>query len=149
MHRGHWVGVARSAHQRYKAKNERPMNLLLWVLQVLLAFLFVFHGGALLNPPEAMRATFAAVFSQLPAGFQQFIGIAEVAGGLGLVLPWWTKVARWLTGWAALGLAIIMLGAVVIHAQQGEFSQVIPTGVITLLLGFVAWGRWQSLGARK
>ncbi|MFZ4655457.1 MAG: DoxX family protein [Caldilineaceae bacterium] len=125
------------------------MNLLLWVLQILLAALFIFHGGALLNPPAAMQAVFASMFAPLPAGFQQFIGIAELAGGLGLLLPWITKIARWLTGWAALGLAIIMLGAVVMHAQRGEFAQVIPTGVITLLLGFVAWGRWQGLGSRQ
>jgi uncharacterized membrane protein YphA (DoxX/SURF4 family) len=76
------------------------MNLLLWTLQVFLAALFLFHGGALLNPPAAMQEAFASLFGLLPSGFQQFIGIAELASGLGLLLPWATKIARWLTGWA-------------------------------------------------
>lgn len=119
------------------------MNILLWVLQIVLAILFLFHGGALLYPPAAMKSQFDALFSQFPNGFQLLIGVAEVAAGLGLILPWATGILPKLTAWAAIGLLIIMLGAMVAHAQRGELAQAASNGVIVLLIAWVAWGRWR------
>lgn len=117
------------------------VNILLWVVQALLAALFLVHGGVLLANPAVMREAFAHAFAMFPAGFQQFIGIAELFGGAGLLLPHLTQIATWLTPTAASGLALIMVGAMGTHALHGELPQAIVSSVIVLLLVLVAWRR--------
>src|SRR3954452_11981615 len=89
------------------------MNLLLWIVQVLLALLFLFAGGTKL----VMSAAELTSQSPLPAGFLRFIGVMEILGGLGLVLPGMLRIRPALTALAAAGLFIIMVGAVVITIQ--------------------------------
>jgi hypothetical protein len=86
------------------------MKSALWIVQVLLAALFVFAGGMKLVAPieEIAKQT------GLPGGFLRFIGVAELLGGLGLVLPGLTNTLTGLTPLAAAGLTIIMIGAVVL-----------------------------------
>ncbi|HWP28826.1 MAG TPA: DoxX family protein, partial [Chloroflexota bacterium] len=80
------------------------MTYLLWTVQVALALLFLFAGGVkLVTPVEALTEQVP-----LPGLFVQFIGVAEVFGGLGLVLPGLFRVGQWLTPLAAAGLVIIM-----------------------------------------
>ena len=82
------------------------MNLALWILQVLLALLFLFAGGMkLIMPIEEMTQQIA-----MPGLFLRFIGVCEVLGGLGLVLPWLAGIRPGLTPLAAVGLVIIMVG---------------------------------------
>src|SRR3954464_6696272 len=102
------------------------MNRTLWIVQALLAALFVFAGGMkLVLPIEEMTKDMA-----LPGMFLRFIGVAEVLGGLGLVLPGLTGIRPWLTPLAAAGLAIIMIGAVVISFATGGLM----TGLIPLVV---------------
>src|SRR5438105_595945 len=89
------------------------MNLLLWVLQVLLALLFLFAGGTKL----VMSAAELTGQTPLPAGFLRFIGVMEILGGLGLILPGMLRIRTALTPIAAAGLSVIMVGAVVITVQ--------------------------------
>ena len=121
------------------------MNITLWVLQILLAALFLLHGGALILPPATMRASFAADFVNLPPGTQVLIGSAELLAGLGLILPGITRIAPWLTPLAATGLVPIMLGAIVVHARRGEAGPAIFNMVTTVLLALVAYLRWRVL----
>jgi uncharacterized membrane protein YphA (DoxX/SURF4 family) len=90
----------------------------LWSLQVLLALLFLFAGSMkLLTPIEVMAAQMTV---PLPGWFLQFIGVAECAGALGLILPGLLRIKRALTPLAACGLLLIMLGATVVTILGGD-----------------------------
>ncbi len=117
------------------------MNILLWIIQILLALLFLFAGVTkFVFTAEQMRAA-APDAIHPPMLFLYFIGICEILGGLGLVLPGLTKIRRNLTPLAAAGLTIIMLGAVVIGiAGQGVAAAIFPL-VITSLCAYIAYGR--------
>jgi uncharacterized membrane protein YphA (DoxX/SURF4 family) len=105
-------------------------NVVLWIVQVLLAALFLFAGGMkLVVPIEAMTMPVS-----LPGGFLRFIGVAEVLGGLGLVLPGLFRIHEELTPLAAAGLVIIMAGATVITLLGGA----IAPALLPLLVGVLA-----------
>jgi uncharacterized membrane protein YphA (DoxX/SURF4 family) len=117
------------------------MDALIWIIQSLMAVLFVFHGIAMFNPPPPVQESVIQKMGySLP--LLKVIGTLEVLGGLGLILPSWTRIMPVLSPLAALGLVIIMIGAVVSHARQGEGKQTMATSVVTLLLVFVAVGRF-------
>ncbi len=117
------------------------MNPLIWTIQILMAILFVLHGLAMFNPPMAVQESVVKKMGyNLP--FLKIIGTLEVLGGLGLILPAWTQVMPLLTPLAALGLTIIMIGAAVSHARQGEGKQTVATSIVTLLVATVAIGRF-------
>jgi uncharacterized membrane protein YphA (DoxX/SURF4 family) len=119
--------------------DRRPIHYILWTLQVLLALLFLFAGAMKFIMPMAEMTR----QMPLPAWFLYFIGVAEILGGLGLILPWLLRIRPGLTPLAAAGLVIIMIGATVISAQTGGVKAALPTFVIGLLLAFVAYGRWR------
>lgn len=115
------------------------MNRVLWVVQILLALLFLFAGGSKLF----MSAAQLTGQTSIPAWFLRLIGVMEILGGLGLVLPGMLRIHMVLTSLAAAGLSIIMIGAVVITIQtMGAAAATMPfvTGALTL---FVAYGRWR------
>ena len=118
------------------------MNTVLWIVQILLALLFLFAGGMkLIMPIEEMTK---GVPIALPGWFLRFIGVCEVLGAAGLVLPWLLDIRAGLTPLAALGLVIIMLGATATTwATAGPTMALLPL-LIGALLAFVAYGRWQS-----
>jgi hypothetical protein len=113
-------------------------NTLLWIVQGLLAALFLFAGGVkLVLPIEAMQQGPVV----LPGLFLRFIGIAEVCGALGLVLPWALRIRPRLTPLAACGLIVIMIGATVITAAGGQVAGALFPLTIGVLAGSVAYGR--------
>jgi uncharacterized membrane protein YphA (DoxX/SURF4 family) len=117
------------------------MNIGLWVVQALLALVFIGVGGIKVFAYEKYKAaTEKKGPSDITRGLARFIGITEMAGGVGLILPVAVKVAPWLTAWAALGLATIMLLAIVYHLRHRE-SAVLPL-VLFLLATFVTIGRF-------
>jgi uncharacterized membrane protein YphA (DoxX/SURF4 family) len=117
------------------------MNTLIWIAQSLLAVLFIFHGIAMFNPPAAVQDSVVKKMGfSLP--FLKIIGTLEVLGGIGLILPSWTRVMPLLSPLAALGLAVIMTGAVVSRERQAEGTQTVATSIVTLLVIFVAIGRF-------
>jgi uncharacterized membrane protein YphA (DoxX/SURF4 family) len=110
------------------------MNLVLWTLQGLMALLFLLSGSMkALHPLEEVSKRMAWA-NDVPAWFVRFIGIAEVLGALGLILPAFTGILPWLTVAAAVGLVIVMLSAGVLHASRREFSSL---GITVLLLALV------------
>ena len=118
------------------------MNILLWIIQILLSLFLLFAGGTkLVMSAEAMAKNAPPNMIEFPGLFMKFIGVCEVLGALGLVLPGLTKIKRGLTPLAALGLVIIMIGAVVVSAMGPGFSFGVPALVTGLLCAFVAWGR--------
>ena len=120
------------------------MNVLLWILQVLLALLFLFAGGTkLIMSAEALSQPATPNQVMLPVWFIRFIGVFEFLGGLGLLLPGLLKTRQYLTPLAGLGLAIIMIGAVVFTVIGGAISVAVLNVVILLLLLFIAYARWR------
>jgi len=118
------------------------MNILLWVIQILLALLFLFAGGTkLVLPLETLQQAGSPNQVQLPGLFIRFIGVCEVLGALGLVLPGLLRIRQGLTALAATGLAIIMVGAVIISIAADGIAAGIAPLVVGLLCAFVAYGR--------
>jgi hypothetical protein len=118
----------------------------LWVLQVLLAALFVFAGVAkLVMPLEEMQKGPVV----LPGALLRFVGFAEVLGAFGLILPGVFRVRQGLTPLAASGLVIIMIGATVINLESVGVGFAVFTLVVGLLAAFVAYSRWRLLPGRR
>jgi uncharacterized membrane protein len=113
----------------------------LWVVQVLLALLFLFAGVAkFVMPADEMAAQMP---TWLPIWFVYFIGVCEVLGAIGLVLPGLFRVRPELTPLAAAGLTIIMVGAVVTTLAMGMGAMALLPLVVGLFTAFVAYGRWK------
>src|SRR5512145_337759 len=89
----------------------------------------------------AQQATW---MNSVPRALSRFIGYAELAGGLGLIIPAATRIAPWLTPLAAFGLATIMILAIPFHVFKGEASVIWMQGLIAALAVVVAWGRWRK-----
>jgi uncharacterized membrane protein YphA (DoxX/SURF4 family) len=117
----------------------KGLHYTLWTLQVLLALLFLFAGAMKFVMP------IAAMTKQmpLPGWFLRFIGVAEVLGGLGLILPGLLRIRTGLTPLAAAGLLIIMIGATVVTLQTVGVAGVLPPVVAGLVAAFIAYGRWR------
>lgn len=115
------------------------MHIALWIVQALLAALFVFAGGMkLVLPLDALAGPV-----ELPGPFLRFIGVVELAGGLGLILPGLLRIRTGLTPLAAAGLVIVMVGATVIGVLIGDVVAVLIPLAVGLLAAFVAYGRWR------
>ena len=124
----------------------RRLTVVLWIVQAVLALVFLFSGASkLVMSIEEMTKDVA-----LPGAVLRFLGVAEVAGGLGLTLPGLLGIRPGLTPLAAACLVIIMIGATVITtATMGVGLALIPL-TVGLLAAFVAYGRWRlaPLGER-
>jgi uncharacterized membrane protein YphA (DoxX/SURF4 family) len=111
----------------------------LWIVQGLLAALFLFAGVMkLVMPLEQMQGPVP-----LPGLLLRFIGVVETLGALGLILPGLLRIRPGLTPLAAAGLVIIMIGAAVIGVKSGEGAMALIPLVVGLFAVFVAYGRWR------
>ncbi len=126
------------------------MTYVLWIIQVLLALLFLFGGGTkLVLPLDVLTSMGSRNQIHLPGLLMRFIGVCELLGGLGLILPGLLRIHRGLTPLAAAGLAIIMVGATVLTLiADGVLPALVPL-VTGLLAVFVAYGRWEWLRDTK
>jgi putative oxidoreductase len=117
------------------------MNIALWVAQVLLALAFLAAGIPKATQPIprlSVRITWA---KDVPSPLVRFIGVAEILGALGLILPALTGVLPWLTVASAIGLAIIQALAIVFHLRRGEARVIAGNIAFLALLLFVIYGR--------
>ena len=118
------------------------MNILLWIIQVLLALEFLMAGGMKLwLPADVLQSMGPPSQILFPGWFLKFIGLCEVLGAFGLILPGVFKRQQYLTPLAAIGLTIIMIGAVVVTMMGPGFSFAISPLITGLLCAFVAYGR--------
>jgi len=115
------------------------MNVLLWVLQFLLAAVFLAHGLFFLAPPASMLE----LLKPIPTAFRLFLGVAEVLAAVGLTLPGITRIQPMLVSCAAAGIMIVMIGATVFHLSRGEVSSAITTSILLVMATSVAYMRWK------
>jgi uncharacterized membrane protein YphA (DoxX/SURF4 family) len=132
----------RGAEKNDNQAKEEIVNILLWVLQVLLAVVFLAHAVMMLNPPPEIAAQMNA---SLPRWFSLFIGVAEVLAAVGLTLPGLTRVMPWLISWAAAGIMIVMISATIYHIARSESSSAAVTLALLIMATFVAYARWRML----
>jgi DoxX-like family len=120
------------------------MTYALWIVQVLLALLFLFAGGTKLVLPLDVLASMGSPNQiPLPGLFVRFIGVVEVLGALGLLLPGLLRIKPGLTPLAGAGLFVIMIGATALTlAADGIATALVPL-VVGLLAALVAYGRWR------
>lgn len=120
---------------------ERFVNIALWIVQALLALVFVGSGAMkfVMSVEEMTKQM------PMPGWFLHFIGLAEILGGIGVILPWMTGIKPRLTPLAAACLVVIMIGAVAVTAMSPDPAMAVIPAVVGALAAFVAWGR----GLRK
>ena len=121
------------------------LNVWLWVVQVVLALLFLFAGGVKLAIPIAAMAKQTG----LPGWFLRFVAVDEVLGALGLLLPGLLRVQTGLTPLAASGLVIIMIGATYISAAKESIPSALFPLIAGVLAAFVAYARWRLAPLRE
>ena len=136
--------TAGSPTTRSAPTSHKALSITLWVLQLLLGCFFVMVGYSHALMPFDQVAQQATWMNAVPRWLSLFIGYAEIAGGLGLILPAATRIAPRLTPLAALGLATIMILAIPFHVLKGEASVIWMHALIAALAVFVAWGRWRK-----
>lgn len=122
------------------------MNVVLWILQVLLAVAFFAHGLLFLNPPPEIAVQMNA---SLPRWFQLFLGVAEILAAIGITLPGLTRILPWLVTWAAGGIVIVMVSATVYHFLRNEISSALITLLLLAMATFVAYARHRVLPIRS
>ena len=126
------------------AQGGKVLHIALWIVQVLLALLFTGAGLSKVATPLPDLAKSLPYTADLPGALVRFIGSAEVAGVLGLLLPSLFRILPILTPLAALGFTTIMVLATFFHISRGEWSGIGLTLPIALLAAFVAWGRFKK-----
>jgi uncharacterized membrane protein YphA (DoxX/SURF4 family) len=121
------------------------MRYALWIVQGLLALLFLFAGVMkfVMSVEEMTQQV------QMPGAFMRFIGVCEILGGLGLILPSVLRIRPGLTPLAAAGLIVIMIGATIVSVMIGGVVAAIAPFIVLLLLAFVAYGRWKVAPIRS
>jgi putative oxidoreductase len=123
------------------ARPSRAVHISLWITQVLLAAMFLMTGFMKLSQPIDALAGQLPWVTSVPEALVRFIGAAELAGALGLVLPSLTRIQPRLTALAALGLLVVMALASAFHISRGEGAMVPMNFVLAAIAAFIAWGR--------
>jgi uncharacterized membrane protein YphA (DoxX/SURF4 family) len=118
------------------------MNFTLWIVQIILAINFIFHGFIKLNVPADLPPMLLWI-NDLSPGMRSFIGIVELLGAAGLLLPALTRIQPRLTPLAALGLAVVMVLAAIWHITRMEYLEIAGNVIFFLLAAFAAYGRWR------
>ena len=119
------------------------MNIAIWVVQVLLAVFFILFGFMKAFLPIDSIADQMSFVLDVPEALVRFIGVAEIAGALGLILPAITRILPWLTIAAAGGLGTIMILAFIFGVSRDEIPNAVINIVVLALLVFIAYGRWK------
>jgi len=118
------------------------VNKALWTAQVLAGLFFLYTGVLHFIVPEGLPATFEWMYD-LSDTLHYVTGAAEILGGLGLLLPAFTRIQPQLVPMAAVGLALLMVGAVIYHLGRDEAQNVVSNVLWIVVTGFIAYGRWK------
>jgi putative oxidoreductase len=117
-------------------------NTFLWVLQWVFGAYFIVIGVMHFVVPEGLPAPMEWMYD-LSDTLHIVSGTVEILGGLGLILPGLTKIRPELTVYAAGGLSLVMVSAIVYHASRGEASNIVTNVVIAAVMGYLAYARWK------
>jgi putative oxidoreductase len=117
------------------------MNIVLWIVQGLVALAFLFAGSGKAFQPLDKLAQRMTWVSAAPPALVRFIGASEMLGAVGLILPAALHILPWLTVAAAIGLALVMLLAAVFHTSRKEYPHIGLNVVLLLLVVFITVGR--------
>jgi putative oxidoreductase len=120
------------------------MHIALWVVQILLTALFLMTGAMKAFMPLHEVAKTMRWVPDVPVGLVRFIGLAELAGALGLILPSATKIQPKLTPLAAVGLGVVVLLGAILHFTRGEGALTPLNFILAAMAAFVAWGMTQK-----
>lgn len=126
---------------KYASIGGKPLRFVLWITQLLLAFVFGMAGWLKATYPPETLALYVPWSETAPLWLVRFIGGAELLGAFGVVLPALTRIKPFLTPLAALLLGVAMALAAVFHIVRGETVAVVMPFLLALLALFVAWGR--------
>jgi uncharacterized membrane protein YphA (DoxX/SURF4 family) len=123
------------------ARASKRLHVTLWTVQILLALIFTMTGAMKVAQPIAALAASLGWPGHVPPALVRFIGISELLGAAGLILPAATRIAPALTPLAARALTLVMLLASLLHVSRGDFTVLPVPIVIGMLCAFVSWGR--------
>ena len=122
-------------------KTDKAINILLWVAQVVVAGMFAMAGFTKVSMPIPEVIENVPALTGMAGGLIRFIGISELLGAIGMIVPALTRIQPKLTAYAGIGLATIMVLAAIVHATRGEFPMIAMNLVLGALALFVTWGR--------
>ncbi len=121
--------------------SSKTMHISLWGVQILLVVMFIMSGFMKVSMPIEKLSAMMPWTGSVPSALVRFIAVAELLGGIGLLLPSLLRIQPTLTIWAGLGLATIMLLAIPFHISRGETPMIGMNAMFMFLSLFVAWGR--------
>lgn len=117
------------------------MNVFFWIVQGLLAAVFLFTGASKITQPHERLREQQDWVSDFSGGTVRVIGALEVLGALGLIVPPLVGVLPIVAPLAAIGLALLMVGAMVVHARRREPQMIVVNVVLLVLAAIAIWGR--------
>lgn len=117
------------------------MSITLWIIQALLALVFLVAGVIKMARSKEQLAGRMEWVEDFSPNAVRLIGVTETLGALGLILPAATGILTWLTPLAAVGLALVMVGAIITHVRRSRYSRIMMPIVLLVLAAFVAYGR--------
>ena len=129
---------------KHTTQSNKIWNIGLWIGQLLLAAMFLMVGFMKTFTPLSELSKIMPMAAEMP-WFTRFVGVSELAGGLGLLLPAALRIKPILTAWAAAALALVMVLAFLYHLQRGEYAALGTNVTLALIAGVVAWGRFYKV----
>lgn len=121
--------------------SSKSMHITLWILQVLLGAMYLMAGGNKLSQSIEELSKMLPWVTEVPSALVRFIGLSEVLGALGLILPSLFRIKPNLTVWAGGGLALVQLFAAIFHFSRGEMAMIGMNILFMAMALFIAWGR--------
>lgn len=125
-------------------QSEKKWNIVIWIIQIILASIFILAGFMKATQPIDVLGKNMSWVYDFPAFIVRFVGIAELLGGIALILPALLRIQPWLTPMASLGLLLIMVFAAVYHLYKGEYSAILINLILAGMASLVAWGRFSK-----
>lgn len=127
------------------ATKKKGLNIALWIAQILLGALFIMAGSMKSTQPLAELSKSLPWVNDFSLGMVRFIGISQLLGGIGLLLPALLRIKPILTSLAALGLCLIMIFSFIYHINKGEYEALGINVVLGAIALFIAWGRYKKV----
>ena len=130
--------------QQQQQQRSKVLHITLWIAQVLLAAMFLMSGFMKVAQPIDQLSKMLPWAAQVPETLVRFIGVAEILGAVGLILPSLLRIQPKLTPIAAIGLGLVMLFAIAFHVSRGETPVIGMNFVLIAIAAFIAWGRFKK-----